>query len=615
MSNCILEKLIYTYVHSSDTINYQICYTIYKKILKFYYFNYKNNKFQSIRNLLGFTNKSIQININLMSLRYCNKFIYYYVIKFPIKILIMFEICVIKYIFIKYSILLKYINIVFINPVSIIKHYFLKPFLINKLISTCSFVSKLLHYVYLNKTFLKLLNNKNSENIDLTLRNFLSIQKKNVLKNEEICKNPTSMFFDFISMNKLAPYQYIFEILDASLNKSKQRNFYSFEARIFDDLKYFNFIGNVFFFVGILTIKPHTLNYKFKEYNKKLHVYFIQVLSFKKKIENFFQIIRMYDKFIFAHSFSNKLYYYLLVNNLLPNINGNYHIKKGFLVQAVSIPVDTKIINNIYSTQVIYTQLKPINILLFGYKFGLKQQIYKFLKLLIENSFIISFSKIFYLKKKEELKSILNIAYSLNIQLICIQGLDYLKTRISNLIHDFVSNIDYKLKKNHFINFYYSISYSNWYNLEYEYTLKNICHVYNSIKQIKNMCNHYDLLFISNINLRKHIFDHDVKEYLLFIVKKRSNLLNFYSLKHTLITVKKLKPPYIRRKILIGLINYFVTIRNFSNFNKIFSPFFLESIIKISTSIAKLGFSQLIHFKHIKEALCIIYSKKHILKF
>ena len=57
MDNRLLEELISNYIFSSNVINYQIYKKIYKKMLNFYYFNSKFNKFQFIKNLVGFTDK------------------------------------------------------------------------------------------------------------------------------------------------------------------------------------------------------------------------------------------------------------------------------------------------------------------------------------------------------------------------------------------------------------------------------------------------------------------------------------------------------------------------------------------------------------------------------
>lgn len=102
------------------------------------------------------------------------------------------------------------------------------------------------------------------------------------------------------------------------------------------------------------------------------------------------------------HLFSSKLFYYALINNLLPTINGNYHIKKAFLIQSIFITSFKTAFSNVCSNRLNYFQYKPMNILLFGHEAIMKHQICKFLKLLIENSLILNFSNIIYFKKKEE---------------------------------------------------------------------------------------------------------------------------------------------------------------------------------------------------------------------
>lgn len=57
MDNYTLEKLIFDYIRISNTINYQIYYKIRKKIMRLYYFNYKLNEFQFVKNLMGYTNE------------------------------------------------------------------------------------------------------------------------------------------------------------------------------------------------------------------------------------------------------------------------------------------------------------------------------------------------------------------------------------------------------------------------------------------------------------------------------------------------------------------------------------------------------------------------------
>ncbi|AIB09787.1 minichromosome maintenance complex component 4 (nucleomorph) [Lotharella oceanica] len=616
MDNHVLEKLIYNYICTSNIINYQIYKKIYKKILNFYYFNSKFNKFQFIKNLIGFTDKIIKININLTTLKFYNDFIYHYIIKNPIKTLLIFEICILKYFLIKYSILLSQIKIIFTHPLSIVKQHLLKPFLINKLICTCSRVSRLLHYTYFNKKYIKSSDIINSKNIYKIFKNFFISRPSSPL-DKEIYKNPVLMFFNSVSFNQILLYQYTFEIMDANLNKAKLSHSYTTEARILEDLKYFNFIGNVFFFTGILAIKPMFSHTNSKTYPQKLHTYFIQVLNFKKKITHFLQIICLYDKLLFTHLFSNKLFYYILVNNLVPNINGNYHIKKGFLVQAISITSTRTLFYNIYSKQIKYIQAKAINILIFGHKIFLKHQIYRFLKLLVENSFIIDFTSMYNIKKKNELKTLINTIDAFNIQLICIQGINHIKLNMINLIHEYISNMHYQIETNNILNFYHCISYANWYNLSFDYIFNNLVNLYNSYKKLKNIFNYYDLIFVNDINkqnLKISLSQKDVKEKIMNQKQKNPiNLLNFYSLKYTISIVKKLKIPHIKKKTLYGVIKYFITIRAFSNFNNKFSPFFFESIIKISTVLAKLGFSQLIHYRHIKEALCIINSKKHLI--
>lgn len=153
--------------------------------------------------------------------------------------------------------------------------------------------------VTFKRKFIGLLNNKNYKNITEIFKHFFTVNttKTSTDNKEDTDENPVLFFFNSIFYKQLILHQYTFEIIDANLSKVKQSNSYSTEARMFiyiksfEDLKYFNFIGNVFFFVGILTIKPLVQFLKSKNHIRKFHTYFIQVLNFKKKCKNFLRIM------------------------------------------------------------------------------------------------------------------------------------------------------------------------------------------------------------------------------------------------------------------------------------------------------------------------------------
>ena len=72
----------------------------------------------------------------------------------------------------------------------------------------------------------------NSKNIYKIFKNFFIKQNPSVIDKKNY-KNPVLMFFNSLSLNQFLLYQYIFEIIDVSLNKSKLLNSYTTEARMY----------------------------------------------------------------------------------------------------------------------------------------------------------------------------------------------------------------------------------------------------------------------------------------------------------------------------------------------------------------------------------------------